>query len=262
MVALTTAIAGVNAASGLFSAAKGLFGGNKGPKFQTVLNDSLTAQRKQANRYWGDIMYNSKKHNLHPAMMLGQQTHGQSFPISYDQGNNQTWSESVGTGIQRATEAVMTERERLKNKLLKSQIDGQEISNAKAASDAAIATAGAPPAVSEALPSETISSSVDSEGVEAAHTPLFKKFKIGGGKHIYGLSPAGSESIEGFGHIGGTALGGLALLGSAPLYARDIGRSVKRDWKKAWSKNKHKWSWKYLKDKENWKNHFRKMKGG
>ena len=73
----------------------------------------------------------------------------------------------------------------------------------------------------ETLPSESISPSPTNDGVEAAHTPMFKKFKFGKKGYLYGLSQPASEAFEGFGHIGGSAAGLLALLSSAPLYGRD-----------------------------------------
>lgn len=55
---------------------------------------------------------------------------------------------AMGQGISRAAEALTTERERLSNRLLESQIKGQEIENTAKASQLALNTqAGTPPAV-------------------------------------------------------------------------------------------------------------------
>ena len=278
MVAFSTVLAGANAASGLLSAAGGLFGGDKGPGFQEQLNNSLEAERKMTNRKWGDLMYNAKKHGIHPLVALsnGQMSHSGSMPLTQSQGRSTgdvmekigsglsratealmtekqrldnklvkvqvdgqmshsgsmplTQSqgrstgdvmEKIGSGLSRATEALMTEKQRLDNKLVKVQVDGQEISNAKNLSELAVSTQGAPPAMMETLPSESISPSPTNDGVEAAHTPMFKKFKFGKKGYLYGLSQPASEAFEGFGHIGGSAAGLLALLSSAPLYGRD-----------------------------------------
>lgn len=52
---------------------------------------------------------------------------------------------SMGNSISRAAEALITSRERLQNRLLEAQVEGQEIENQKKASDLAVTThAGTP----------------------------------------------------------------------------------------------------------------------
>jgi hypothetical protein len=210
-----------------FDIGSSLFGGDDGPGFQEQLNNQRVALRDLTRQKWAETFRAADKYGIHPLVALGaNQTHDGTMPVDYSAGQSSAnkWSQ-LGSSVSRATEALMTERERLQNRLLESQIDGQEISNAKNASDLAVATTGAPPGMIESLASQSVSSAVNNEGVEAAESPLYKKYKMGNNSHIYGLSQDAQETVEGFGHIGGSALGLAALLGTIPLYARDVAQA-------------------------------------
>ena len=212
----------------------GLFG-NKGPGAREQINNAAKSSQLSADSgargHIAGVMKAAKNWGIHPLVALngGGGGHSSSMPIEYNQPNNNTGDAIAagGTAIARAVEAYQTQQQRLQNDLLRAQVDGQEISNAKNASDLAIKTQGATAGSVNMLPSEALSPSPDSEGLEAAHDPLYKRFKISDKFHLYGLSKNASEAFEGYGHAGGTVAGALALLGSSGLYARDI-----RSWAK------------------------------
>jgi hypothetical protein len=233
---------------------KAIFGGDDGPGITEQINNNARAYRRLNNVQWSQTINNAKHYGIHPLVAMGS-GHSQT-PLPTLQNNKTSDTDRMsafGSGIGRAAEALMTERQRLQNKLLEKQIDGTEIANTKAASDLALRTTGAPPAMMEAMPSRSISASIDNEGVEAAHTPLYKKFKISKNAHLYGLSEQAQEAIEGFGHIGGSALGLAALTGTGPLYMKDAKHWLKRNLKNNPYRSGKKKYW-FEKKYQQWKN--------
>ena len=124
---------GSNILGGIGSAIGGLFGKNKGPKFMTQLNDQLTADRMLSARRWDDIMYNAKKHGIHPLAAIGAAPSGGNMSVHYDQGKDNSLAQ-LGQNLGRAAGAntpgkyeetlsrLAIDRARLENDLLRSQI--------------------------------------------------------------------------------------------------------------------------------------------
>jgi len=218
--------AGVGLAGDIAGIAGGLFGGGKDKtafyEGRRQYNENLKFAKQQYYHQVEDRVRDAKNAGVHPVYALGgssaQFSPGIAVTGLQDKESVGQRLQKAGAGISRAAEAMATERERLGNRLLESQIEGQEIANAKAASDARIATQSAPPAKAEALPSQSISAAPDHEGVEAADTPFWKLKKLGMGEEI--LIPSQS-SIEELGFP-------MDMIKSAELLWKTAGAADKR----------------------------------
>lgn len=129
----------------------GLFGGKKkGPD----MNEQM-----QAQTYWGlhsaremplAMKEGWEKAGIHP--IYGMSGGSTAFSPSFSIGGSESPSvgekiSGMGQSISRAAEAYAGAQERLQNRMLETQIQGQELENMKKASDLVTTTTGAPPGI-------------------------------------------------------------------------------------------------------------------
>jgi len=89
-----------------------------------------------------------EKAGIHPIYGMGGSSSQFSAPMSVGDSTAPNMGKSLaeaGAGISRAAEAMSNERERLQNRMLNTQIKGQELENAKKASDLVVATTSQTP---------------------------------------------------------------------------------------------------------------------
>lgn len=129
----------VGIGSGISSVA-GLLGGSGEPSTRQVNAANADLQREFAQQGIRWRVEDAKAAGLHPLAALGVQPFNPT--ASYVGGGNSTserWA-NAGNGIARAVSAGSTAMERLSERLLESQIKGQEIDNAFRASELARTT--------------------------------------------------------------------------------------------------------------------------
>lgn len=139
----------ISAGASALSAISGAFGKSKrGPSLQ----DQYDAAKKHAQHMALDLPLSQKlgweKAGIHPIYGMGGSSSQFSPAVTaFDNNKKSVGSrlQEAGVGISRAAEALSMERERLQNRMLNTQIKGQEIENQKKASDLVVATTGAPP---------------------------------------------------------------------------------------------------------------------
>ena len=122
---------------GLGGAIGGLFGGDDKPKFQTVLNDQMTAMRKLIPLELGTKINAFRENGIHPLYGLGVPFNSSWDAAIGDRGSSGPDFQSMGQNLGRAAHALASKEERgiarisaqlglerghLENELLKSQI--------------------------------------------------------------------------------------------------------------------------------------------
>lgn len=181
--------AGAQAVSALGS----LFGGSDGPsnkeRFNAMVEQSYLSHEhalKQARELPLAQRQGWEKAGIHP--IYGLQGASASFSPSFSTGFNSSGSSlgerisRMGQGMSRAAEALVTERERLSNRLLEAQIKGQELENTSKASQLALNTqAGTPPGVKDVLMERINSNPLASNQEPGAVTDLGFTDTVGGG---------------------------------------------------------------------------------
>ncbi len=126
-------------------ASKLLGGGQKSPEIQArqLAEQNYTAARINAELMPLQQVKGFEKAGIHKLYGFsgGSAQYSPSMAITSE--NNDTTGASMqrlGQNIGRAAEALVTQRERLNNRMIESQIEGQELENAKKASDLAVTT--------------------------------------------------------------------------------------------------------------------------
>ncbi|AXL15112.1 hypothetical protein [Microviridae sp.] len=149
MVALSTALAIGGQAVGLAGSVKSLFGksGSSNKARAAALQDQYDFQRRAWVDGPSDMVAGFKKAGIHPVYGLGGSS--AQFSPSYAAGEGEAplgeKITNMGQNISRAAEAYSDHREKLQNRLIETQVEGQELENMKKASDLAVKTTGATP---------------------------------------------------------------------------------------------------------------------
>lgn len=149
-----TLFSGMSAAGSLLGGLGGLFGKKQKSGFNPKeLEYQLWSQRMHAlenARTMPTAMKEGwERAGIHPIYGMGGSS--ASFSPSFSVGSGYTDTSvgegitRMGQGISRAAEALASNTERLQNRALETQIEGQEIENMKKASDLALKLTGLPP---------------------------------------------------------------------------------------------------------------------
>jgi len=159
---------------------------------------------------------------IHPVYAMGG---GSSFssPITMSGHDSRPDFSAIGSGIDRAMNAGSDNMSRLQERLLSTQIEGQEIDNAYRASQMALQSHSqlppAIPGVKHVLSKQEATMGGDYDGTAAGRNPVWQKYK-GNTLPIWGPhAENAAEAMEG--------LGGSALM--LPQYAVDGVLSFIRD---------------------------------
>lgn len=193
--------AGLNAISSIAGA---FGGGEKRPKASEAVKYLIGTKFDKNGNYisWSDAqaihernmltkrMKSAKSLGIHPLMAIGMPTSGTpSVPVSTPSADNSLERfASAGADISRAVVAGASNMERLQERLLEAQIEGQEIDNVMRASQARTAygqpgTAAGLPGV-EVIPKEVVANTGTLEkGIRA----IGQRFEFAGSP-IYGMS--------------------------------------------------------------------------
>lgn len=150
-----------------------LGGGEKRPRYRDALQAQIYATQNDINTK----MDLAKKHGIHPLMMLGVGTpHTPAPHVSSSPSLGESLA-GAGADISRAIQSGTTSNlEKLQERLLAAQIEGQELDNVSRASQIARTTsaAGTPPATSVAAQKATIASMDTPFGRTQGGFPLHK----------------------------------------------------------------------------------------
>jgi hypothetical protein len=156
--AITGGLSGGLSLGSIFSGLGGVasaFGGG-GPSGADARGRARSAQEEayrintiSARNMLSYIREGAEKAGIHPVYALGGSSSQFSQPVVGGYGDGKPSAgerlSRAGAAISRAAEAYAEQRERLTNRLLSAQVKGQELDNAKKASDIVIANTDAPP---------------------------------------------------------------------------------------------------------------------
>lgn len=185
----------------IISAGASLLGGLLGSRSSNdAAADNYAAQKEFAQNGIRWKVEDAKAAGIHPLAALGMQPI--SFSPSYA-GDNSMGSSlaQAGSDISRAIEAKTTRMERLQERLLEAQIQGQEIENAARASRTARLTdpTQMPPPLPGAVdlqPSTSVTNILGNRGIEAGVPPGVKGYVMPDGSTMMVPSPGISEGLE------------------------------------------------------------------
>lgn len=129
---LSTIGTAVGAAGQIASA----FGGSRRSRTKALRQDRRHLY-KQARELPEQQVEGFKRAGIHPLFGMSGGTAQYSAPSSITSNDDSlgTAMQKMGNGIGRASEALASNRERLQNRLLETQVDGQELENTKKAAD-------------------------------------------------------------------------------------------------------------------------------
>lgn len=175
----------ISAGSSLLGGALG--GGEKRPRYRDALNAQMWATKNDI-----DVkMQKAKEHGIHPLMMLGVGSASAPTPHIASSGSMGPALANAGADISRAVSSGQSSNlERLQERLLSAQIEGQEIDNVSRASQIARTnSAGSPPLAStsgriQIMPKEVVSNTGTIEDGTRAIAQRFKFLDT----PIYGMS--------------------------------------------------------------------------
>lgn len=111
----------------------GIGGGDKRPRYKDALNAQILAEKNS----WKTKMQMAKDYGVHPLMALGVATPYAPTPTIASSDNTFQRIAQAGSDLSRAITAGQSNMERLQERLLQAQIQGQEIDNASRASQLA-----------------------------------------------------------------------------------------------------------------------------
>ena len=133
MVASTAISSVANLAGGLI--------GNKSPSakdYSKMAMEELAVKKHTAKTLPTWIKKGWEKAGIHPIYGMGGNSAQFSPSVSIGGGDNGSMGQAIanmGQNISRGVEAYATEQQKLSNRLLETQVEGQELDNAKKASD-------------------------------------------------------------------------------------------------------------------------------
>lgn len=134
---------------GVVDGIKGLFGGKSNGAAKEARHiqwDNYVTAKDLAYNGIQRRVEDAKKAGVHPVYALGGSTAQFTPSTAAFVGNDGSVGDSMrqmGAGLQRAAAVGQTPQERLANRLIESQIEGQELDNAKKASDLRLQQTGA-----------------------------------------------------------------------------------------------------------------------